>query len=228
MTGNRPTVLIMARAPRPGESRGALIPLLGAERAALLQSVLLAEAVRWARAIGSDPIHVAHDPPGVGHELRALLGGGLHLFPQNGDGIAARLADATGRIFSRTDGPLLVLWPELPVLRPEHATAALADLRGGGTLVLGPVFDGGCYLLGLAGPVEGLFSMAGELWREGDAVRLGVTAVQATGAELGLLRAERGLRTPGDVRAALADPCLPPAVRTLLDGRRSTAPGDEL
>ena len=210
----------MARAPRPGDSRSALIPLLGAERAALLQGLLIVEAVRWARTVGADPIHVAHDPPDAGPELRALLGGGIHLFPQNGDGIAGRLADATGRIFGPAGGALLILWPELPVLRDVHAAAALGDLAAGGTLVLGPVFDGGCYLIGLPHPLEGLFSIAGELWREGDAVRLGVAAVQATGVELGLLRAERGLRSPSDVRAALADPVFAPEVRALLSGTR--------
>ena len=37
------------------------------------------------------------------------------------------------------------------------------------------------------------------------------------GRVIGLLRAERGLARPADVRAALADPLLDPELRALLD-----------
>jgi hypothetical protein len=43
-------------------------------------------------------------------------------------------------------------------------------------------------------------------------------AINEEGASVGLLRAERGLRRPGDVRAALADPLLDGELRDLLSG----------
>ena len=215
-------VLIMARAPRAGEVLRALEPALGPAGCAALQSALIMEALRWAASIAPGGVHVAHDPPDAGGELRALTGGNGSVFPQNGDGIAGRIADAAGRVFSRSTGPLLIVWPDLPQFRSAHANAAIEDLRTGCDLVLGPVIDGGLYLIGFSKPLPGLFTLPEQVWRSPDVMAMGVAAVRESGLELGLLRAERALHRPGDLRAALADPTLPEGIRRLLDDGRLT------
>jgi hypothetical protein len=45
---------------------------------------------------------------------------------------------------------------------------------------------------------------------------MGLAAAQDAGLEVGILRAERALHRPADVRAALADPTLPEAVGRVL------------
>src|SRR5207248_4506193 len=134
------------------------------------------------------------------------------LFPQNGEGIAARLADAAARVFMHHDGPLLIAWPDLPRLRPEHARAALGDLEAGCDLVLGPAIDGGLYLIALRRPLPKLFGLPEQVWRSPDIMAIGTAAVRDAGLEIGILRAERTLHRPADARAALADPMLPDAV----------------
>jgi glycosyltransferase A (GT-A) superfamily protein (DUF2064 family) len=217
-----PAVLIMARAPRPGEVRRALEPLLGTERCVRLQSELLCSTLRWARTLSPREIFVAHDPPDSARELRALLGGGVTFFPQHGAGIAGRLADAVGRVFARGAGPLVVLWPGVPHLRGAVAEAVLSDLRAGCDVVLGPVFDGGFYLVALARPLPALFELSERDWRSTDAMAVGLAAIREGGAEVGMLRAERALSRPADVRAALLDPLLPPPVAAVLGARAQT------
>ncbi len=216
MSDGAASVLIMARAPRPGEVRRALEPLLGRERCAALEAALITRAAQWAHSVAPGAVHVAHAPPEAARELRPLVGNGATLFPQNGDGIAGRVADASARVFGHTRGPLLIVWPELPALRPAHAQAALEDLAAGCELVLGPVIDGGFYLIGLAGPLQKLFAMPEQTWRDADVMKLGLDAVAQAGVELGILRTERGLHRPPDVRAALADPCLPEEIARIL------------
>ena len=205
---SRAAVVIMVRAPRRGEVRLALEPLLGPDGCLALQSELIAQAARWAHEVAPDAVHVAHDPPDAGPELRALLGDRPTLFPQNGDGIAGRLADAAARVFARHDGPLLIAWPDLPHLRREHATAALDDLSAGCDVVLGPAIDGGFYLIAIARPLSKLFALPERAWSSPDVMTVGVAAAQEAGLEIGILRAERALHRPADVRAALADPLL--------------------
>ncbi len=219
MSGGKPSVVIMARAPRRGEVRRALEPLLGLDGCVALQSVLIADAVRWGREVAPGAVHVAHDPADAGRELRLLVGEDVSMLPQNGDGIAGRLADAAGRVFARADGPLLIVWPDLPRLRPEHAAGALEDLDAGCDLVLGPAIDGGFYLVGLARPLPRLFTLPEQAWRSPDVMKVGLAAVSEAGLELGILRAERALQRPADVRAALADPLLVSEVARIL-GRR--------
>ncbi len=210
-----PAVVLMARAPRRGEVRRALEPLLGAAGCVALQSALIAQAAAWAHQVAPGAVHVAHDPPDAAPELRRLVGDAV-MFPQNGEGIAGRLADATARIFSQRPGPVLVIWPDLPRLRLEHAAAALEDLASGCDVVLGPTFDGGFYLVGLPRPLPSLFALPEGSWRGGDAIALGLAAAGDAGLEVGILRAERALHRPADIRAALADPTLPRAVARVL------------
>lgn len=215
----RPAVLVMARAPRPGAVRRALQSVLGAERCARLEALLLAQSLAWASEVAPSAVHVAHDPPDAGRELRALLGSSnVVLFPQNGEGIAGRLADAAARVYARHAGPLLILWPDLPRLRPDHASAALADLRDGCDVVLGPAIDGGFYLIGIPRPIPQLFSLPERAWRSPDVMTMGLAAAREAGLEVGILRAERALHRSADVRAALADPLLPDGVRRILSG----------
>jgi glycosyltransferase A (GT-A) superfamily protein (DUF2064 family) len=111
---------------------------------------------------------------------------------------------------------VLIAWPDLPRWRPEHAAAALTDLRDGCGLSLGPVFDGGFYLIALVRPLPALFALPAPAWRSPDALGIALIAAHEAGVEAGLLRAERGLHSPEDVRAALADPLLDPELRALL------------
>jgi glycosyltransferase A (GT-A) superfamily protein (DUF2064 family) len=211
-------VLIMARAPRAGEVRRALEPLLGREGCLELQSALIAQTAAWARDIGAGPPHVAHDPPDAGAELRRLVGAEAVLFPQNGEGIAGRLADASARVLARSGGPLLIVWPDLPRMRADHAAAAIDDLDSGCDVVLGPAVDGGLYLVGIARPLPELFALPERAWRN-DAMGVALSAIRDVGFEVGVLRAERALHRPADVRAALADPLLPADVGAILRRR---------
>lgn len=203
-----PAVLIMARAPRRGQVRRALEPLLGVEGCVALQSALIVQSLSWANEVAPGRVYVAHEPPDAGPEIRKLGSAAGSVFPQNGDGIAGRLADAIGRVSGHSDGPLLVAWPDLPRLRAEHASAALADLDSGCDLVLGPVVTGGFYLIAISRPLPDLFALPEHAWRSGDAITVGAAAVREAGLEIGLLRIERALHRPDDVRAALADPLL--------------------
>ena len=211
-----PAVLIMARAPRRGEVRRALEPLLGADRCLALQAALIAQTARWGRKVAPGRVHVAHEPPDAAGEVRPLVGDGVAVFPQNGDGIAGRLADAAARVFVHHGGPLLIVWPDLPQLRAEHARGALADLQAGCDVVLGPAVDGGFYLIGISRPQPKLFALPERAWRSPDAMTIGLAAARDAGLEIGLLRAERALHRPADVRAALADPLLPAEVAQIL------------
>lgn len=214
--GGRPAVLVMVRAPRRGEVRRALEPLLGADTCLALQSLLIARTVAWATEVADGSVLIAHDPPDAATDLRPLVGAAATLFPQNGDGIAGRLADAAARVFAHHPGPLLIVWPDLPRLRAVHAEAALDDLRSGCDVVLGPAIDGGMYLIGISRPSSALFALPEQTWRSPDVMTIGVAAARDAGLEIGIMRVERALHRPADVRAALADPLLPSDIRQLI------------
>src|SRR3984957_16042897 len=214
----------MAHAPPAGEDPGGLKELLGADRLTQVRRVLLARAIDWASGVAPGSVHVAYEPSGARAELRGLLGPGVSGFPQNGAGLTGRLVNASVLALGGGDGPLLIAWPELASWRTEHASAALTDLSDGYELSVGPVFDGGFYLIAVARPLAALFGLPDATWRSPDSMMIVLGAAHAAGVAGGMLRAERALRSPGDVQAALADPLLNQELRALLDpgARRGT------
>ncbi|MDE3132466.1 MAG: DUF2064 domain-containing protein [Acidobacteriota bacterium] len=214
-----PAVLLMARAPRRGEVRHALEPLIGLDACVALQTALIVEAMRWARSLEPRELYVAHEPADAGRDLQRLVGDDVVLFPQNGDGIAGRVADAVARVSAHSTGSVFIVWPDLPRLGHIHAEAARIDLADGADLVLGPVFDGGYYLIALSRPLPSLFALPEQVWRGPDSFNQVLLAATRAGLEVGVLRWERALHRPADARAALADPLLPEAVGKAL-GRK--------
>jgi glycosyltransferase A (GT-A) superfamily protein (DUF2064 family) len=214
-----PAVVVMARSPRRGEVRRALEPLLGLDSCLALQALLIKNAIEWARGFSPRALYVAHEPADAGADLKLILGADVGLFPQNGDGISGRMADAVGRVSSHGPGPIVIVWPDLPYLREAHTEAVLADLDAGVDVILGPVFDGGYYLIALSRPLPSLFALPEQVWRGPDTLSQVLGVAAKADLEVGLLRAERALHRPADVRAALADPMLPEALGRVL-GRR--------
>jgi len=214
-----PAVLLMARAPRRGEVRHALEPLIGLDGCFALQAALIVEAIRWARSLAPRAIYIAHEPADAGRDLQRLAGEAVTVYPQNGDGIAGRVADAVGRVSAHSAGPIFIVWPDLARFGAIHAEATRIDLADGADLVLGPVFDGGYYLIALARPLPSLFALPESVWRGPDSFNQVLLAANKAGLEVGILRGERALHRPADARAALADPLLPEAVARAL-GRK--------
>lgn len=216
MTGAAPAALVLARAPRPGRCKTRLEPLLGPEGCARLQAALIRRTARWAVAVAPDAAFVAVDPPDGEADIRPLVPAGTRLFPQAAGDLGERLAAATAAVFDVHSGPLLTVGTDLVRLHAGHAAAALADLRAGCHVTIGPTLDGGYYLIGLSEPRPRLFALPSEVWGGPEVWTATIAAAQADGLGLGLLRAERDLDTPADARALLADPSVPPDIAALL------------
>jgi glycosyltransferase A (GT-A) superfamily protein (DUF2064 family) len=208
--------MIMARAPRRGEVRHALEPMIGADGCLALHAALFMEALRWARSLAPRGIYVAHEPAHAGRELHRLAGPDVNVFPQNGEGIAGRVADGLVRVAAHSSGPVVVVWPDLPRFSPAHGSHALDDLEAGVDLVLGPAFESGYYLVAMARPLPRLFTQGEQLWRGPDSLARLLGAASSLGLKVGVLQGQRALHRPADARAALADPLLPDPIRRAL------------
>ncbi len=72
-------------------------------------------------------------------------------------------------------------------------------------------------MIAVARPLPKLFALPEQAWRNPDVMTMGIAAARDAELEIGILRAERGLHRPADVRAALADPLLPAQVLKILE-----------
>jgi len=216
VTRGAPAALVMAKAPRAGEVKTRLEPLLGDEGCARLQARLLARAARWAAEVPPRAAFVAFTPSDALEEVGEVVPAGVDLFPQEGADLGERLAAATERVLAMHDGPLLTVGTDLATLSPEHAAAALDDLADGIDVTFGPAFDGGYYLVGLRAPHPEVFALPTEEWGGPRVLLLSLQAAAEAGLSIGMLRGERDLDTPADARAALCDPRFPEDIAAAL------------
>jgi hypothetical protein len=189
-----PDVLVM-------DARLELEVPLGPAQSAALAEELRAQAASFARSVAGGPFHTAKPPEGLSDAVMRVFGVGRG----HEDG-------APG------SGPVLVIWPELARIGDTVGGAALEDIRSGADVVLGPVLDGGLYLLGLRQPFPELLERLEESLASREPATASLAVASEMGLEIGLLRVERALRTASDVEAALADPLTPEEIRRVLSG----------
>ncbi len=150
MTG---TVVVVAKAPRPGWAKTRLVPPLDAEDAADVARALLLDTVTSVLGEGHRALLLCPSDEDA-RVLRGLVAG-VDAVVQRGRGLADALrlaiADAT-----RGGEPCLVVSSDLPGL-PPGALAAAREALGDADVVLGPASDGGYWLIGMREPHEAPF-----------------------------------------------------------------------
>lgn len=209
MSSRQPSVLIMARAPRPGAVKTRLQPLLGAPGCARLQAAMIERTLRLAGQVAPERCWLALDRPcDVPATARVLR--------QRGDGLGARMRDAVEQVCSEQPGPVLVIGTDVPTLDARHLRAAAGMLADDVDVVFGPALDGGYYLIGLRRPCAAVFAIDPSLWGGPQVLAASLAAADTAGLCTGLLEPLRDLDTPEDAHALLADGALPEELARLL------------
>ena len=163
-------LLIMAKAPIPGEAKTRLIPSLGAEGAAQLHQQLvlrlldvlipdlIAPLQLWCSPDETHPFFQAcvrrYTPLSSQAYVQHYT---LSLHRQQGDDLGQRMAHALVSALSDARAAI-VIGCDIPELGPTQVTQACQWLEQGSDAVLGPSEDGGYYLLGLRKMAEPLFA----------------------------------------------------------------------
>ncbi len=150
-----PVLLVVAKAPVPGEAKTRLAATFGVANAAILAAACLLDTLeRCERAVGAHRCHLAL----VGDLRRAVEAEeitrrlrGWTVRHQRGASLGERLAAAHRDVGQSTGRAVVQVGMDTPHLDPAvlvEAAAALAEHDA----VLGPAEDGGWWLLGLRGP----------------------------------------------------------------------------
>ncbi len=153
----RPAVLVMAKAPVPGEAKTRLGARVGHAAAADLAAACILDTLTVCTEAFPDPAlrHVALagdlDRAVRSAELRELLAGWT-VHEQRGDGFAQRLAHAHLDVARAAGAPVVQIGMDTPHVSAAQLTA-VADLVGqGNDAVLGAAEDGGWWVLAVTDP----------------------------------------------------------------------------
>jgi rSAM/selenodomain-associated transferase 1 len=143
----------MAKASVAGRAKTRLIPTLGAEAAAALNTAFLQDVAAnldaAAQLASIDP-WMAYAPAGSEAFFRAELPAHVGLLETIGPDLGACLFLAVERLFARGYGTIALLNSDSPTLPTACLVAAATALAADGDrMVIGPAVDGGYYLIGL-------------------------------------------------------------------------------
>ena len=213
-------ILIMARAPRPGEVKTRLEPLLGPEGCARLQAELIWHSARWAAAC-AQKCWLAYSPAYAREALAHLVPANVGLFAQEGGDLGVRLRHATGHVFRTHRGGLAVIGTDAPELGPEHLRRAERELARGQDACLIPAMDGGYALIALARPLAHAFGLPAAAWGGPTVLDLTITMLKEAGCSWSVLEPVRDLDIPDDARYLAANAHCPTAIRDVLTPARA-------
>ncbi|MDH3225177.1 MAG: TIGR04283 family arsenosugar biosynthesis glycosyltransferase [Gemmatimonadota bacterium] len=153
--GGESTVLLFAKAPRPGLVKTRLARDIGEVGALRVYRHLVRQTVREASATGARVV-LCYAPEDGRPELEALAAPHRLEFVHQGPGDLGARMERTLRAALGHGGTALVVGTDVPALNSEILTRAHRALEEV-DLVLGPALDGGYYLLGLKRPAPALF-----------------------------------------------------------------------
>lgn len=187
-------IALFARVPVAGQVKTRLIPALGEAGALHLHEHLLARILGVLQQQTLCAAELWLDTAGT-HPLVAACGLPQHL--QQGDDLGARMAHAAAATLQRYRR-VLIIGTDTPTLDAPYLEQALQALDQGNDVVLGPAFDGGYVLIGLADTPRPVFDAIA--WGTEQVLQQTLSAVAAAGLRCHVLEAQPDVDRPEDLR----------------------------
>lgn len=200
----KPAIIVMAKAPRPGEVKTRLSPYIKPEEAAALAACFAQDTVHAARKLAEEVV-IAFAPSDGQAEMEALLGVELHWTAQRGADLGERMQNACEDAAALGFGPLLLLGTDSPTF-PPCAVRRAFELLAEHDIVFGPAEDGGYWCLGLRHPVPALFE--GIAWSTSKVLHQTLTRAGDLGLRPMIVDTWYDVDTAADLAYLCSDPSL--------------------
>jgi uncharacterized protein len=150
------TLVIMAKAPKPGTVKTRLAQCLPPPAVTALYRCLLDDTMTLAQSVGNVEVAIMCPASDV-DDLARLAGDSVRVVAQTGEGLAAGLTSVFAHFAAMGQQRIIAFnsdSPHLPASVLQTAFEALATCD----VVIGPTHDGGYYLVGAKATHPGLFN----------------------------------------------------------------------
>jgi rSAM/selenodomain-associated transferase 1 len=150
-------LVILTKAPQPGQSKTRLVPPLSyAEGADLARALLLDQLQNIARFDGAR-LFIAFTPETAAGFFEGFIAQGFTCFAQRGQSLGERMSHAFEHLFASGFENIILIGSDLPTLSVKFFQQAYAELEKSADVVLGPSADGGYYLIGMNRMITAIF-----------------------------------------------------------------------
>ena len=203
-------LVILTKAPEPGQSKTRLVPPLSFDEAAELARALLLDQLKNLARFTAAQLFIAFTPPSATSFFEALLPRKASCFCQQGDLLGDRMRHAFDVLFSKGFRRVLLIGGDLPPVPLETLADAVAVLENKSSeVVLGPSLDGGYYLVGMSRLIPEIFE--GILWSQPDVLTLTTVKLVSLNTKYKLISPWYDIDTADDLRHLECDLATAPA-----------------
>ncbi len=214
-------LVVMAKAPRPGEVKTRLVPPLTPSAAAELHKCCLLDTLEKVSQLTGVGLALAYSPADAGQEFRELWPRECLRFPQEGRDLGERMLNCFRWAFAEGFAYVALHGTDIPHARGRELVRGFDLLKSDSAdLVLGPTDDGGYYFIGARAAEPELFR--GIEWGKPKVFAATLERAAVLRLRTSEISRERDLDTPDDLKAvsdmlAHAPETVAPRTRKLLD-----------
>jgi rSAM/selenodomain-associated transferase 1 len=153
----RNALVILTKAPQPGQSKTRLVPPLSYAEAADLARALLLDQLQNLATFGGACLFIAFTPETAAGFFDGFIAQGFTCFAQRGQSLGERMSHAFEHLFASGFANVILIGSDLPALPVRFFHQAYAWLEKSADVVLGPSADGGYYLIGMKRMIPAIF-----------------------------------------------------------------------
>ena len=192
-------VLVMSKAPDPGQVKTRLIPLLGAEASAEFYRSMVYNTLDTMVSAALCPVEL-WCTPSTEHSffIHCRNQYAITLAEQSSGDLGRRMSHAAETALQQA-GSVVLIGADCPTLTADDIDTALHALANGSDVVLGPAGDGGYYLIAMHAHHPRLFEDVP--WGDADVLAVTEQRLQSLGLACHKLTTRPDLDTPADYRA---------------------------
>jgi len=159
-------LVILTKAPQPGQSKTRLVPPLSYAEAADLARALLLDQLQNLATFGGARLFIAFTPETATGFFDGFSAQGFTCFAQRGPSLGERMRHAFEHLFASGFANVILIGSDLPALPVRFFQQAYAWLEKSADIVLGPSADGGYYLIAMNRMITAIFDDIG--WSSAD------------------------------------------------------------
>jgi rSAM/selenodomain-associated transferase 1 len=154
-------LVILTKAPQPGQSKTRLVPPLSYTEAADLARALLLDQLQNLATFDAAQLFIAFTPKSAAGFFEGFIAQGFTCFAQCGQSLGERMSHAFEHLFASGFEKIILIGSDLPTLPLGFFCQAYACLEKSADVVLGPSADGGYYLVGTNRMIAAIFDDIG-------------------------------------------------------------------
>jgi rSAM/selenodomain-associated transferase 1 len=150
-------LVILTKAPQPGQSKTRLVPPLSYAEAAELARALLLDQLESLTTVCGARLFIAFTPETAAGFFEGFIAQGFTCFAQRGRSLGERMSHAFEHLFASGFENIILIGSDLPTLPVKFFHQGYAELEKSADVVLGPSADGGYYLIGMKRMLPAIF-----------------------------------------------------------------------